>query len=262
MMRKILTVVQVLLGIIIGAVVLRLLGIYIHDQQSVRYWQHISDIKSQNVEINEDGILPTLYPLYLRNPDIIGWVKTSDGHIDFPVMQTKSDPEYYLRRNFDKEDYSRGVPFADYRCNVVPNQGFNTVVYGHYTQSDDMFRWLLEYRYKKWYTEHKYIQFDTIADEGTYEIVASFFLDGTDAVLIDNWTRESDQAFAVYNFLTIESSIDFKRFKEEIDSQRLYETDKNLTMDSPIITLICCAPYEYSKIKENGRFVVVAQKVK
>lgn len=254
----------ILLFSLIAAIVsgLYLIIVFIQDIRSIDYWKKITEQRIEQGDISEDNIIPSLQSLYQRNPDLIGWIKTSDGHIDFPVMQTKSDPEYYLRRNFDKEDYSRGVPFADYRCDVVPNQGFNTVIYGHYTQSDDMFRWLLEYRYPKWYAEHKYIQFDTLAGEGTYEVVASFFLDGTDAALIDNWTRESDQAFAVYNFLTIESSKDFKRFKEEIDSQRLYETDKNLTMDSPIITLICCAPYEYSKIKENGRFVVVAQKVK
>ncbi len=256
---RVIYVIPILAAIISG---LYLLVIYVQDMNSIHYWEIVATQKNESVIVRIEGVIPSLQALYNRNPDLIGWIKTSDGHIDFPVMQTKSDPEYYLRRNFDKEDYSRGVPFADYRCDVVPNQGFNTVIYGHYTQSDDMFRWLLEYRYPKWYAEHKYIQFDTLAEEGTYEVVASFFLDGTDALLIENWTRESDQAFAVYNYLSIESYKDFQVFKKELEQKSIYETDRKLSMDKPIITLICCAPYEYSSIKENGRFVVVAQKIK
>ncbi len=177
-------------------------------------------------------------------------------------MQTKGDPEYYLRRNFDKEYDDGGVPFADYRCDIVPYQNFNTIIYGHYSYRDDLFRWLLQYAYLNWYKEHKYIQFDTIMGEGTYEVVAAFYLDGTDVELMKKWDANAEDAYACYNYISIDSAEGFQRFKEGIEELSLYKTDRELSMGEPIITLICCAPSSFSDIEENGRFVVVAQKVK
>lgn len=38
--------------------------------------------------------------LYKKNSDLIGWVTVKNTKIDYPVMQTKKDSEYYLHRNF------------------------------------------------------------------------------------------------------------------------------------------------------------------
>ena len=34
-----------------------------------------------------------------------------DTRIDYPVMYTPQDPEYYLHRNFEKKDSRAGTPF-------------------------------------------------------------------------------------------------------------------------------------------------------
>lgn len=239
-----------------------LIRIYYHDWHSVQYWKQIAEKRDITGDFGEENIIPSLQSLYHDNPDIVGWLKTEDGHIDYPVMQTKSEPEYYLRRNFDREDNSAGVPFADYRCDIVPYQNFNTIIYGHYSNSDAMFRWLLQYAYKNWYEEHKRIRFDTLVEEGEYEVVAAFYLDGTDVELMEIWDGGVDDAYEVYNYISIDSSEGFQRFKSRLEERRIYETEKELTMGTPVITLICCAPEAYSDISENGRFVVVAQKIK
>lgn len=51
--------------------------------------------------------------LYQANNDIIGWIKINGTKVDYPVMQTQDDPEYYIRRGFDKESTSSGTPFMD-----------------------------------------------------------------------------------------------------------------------------------------------------
>lgn len=49
--------------------------------------------------------------LYAQNNDFIGWIKIDDTVIDYPVMQSKDSPNFYLDHNFNKE-YSRfGVPY-------------------------------------------------------------------------------------------------------------------------------------------------------
>ncbi len=239
-----------------------LLITYLHDWRSIQYWKQIAEKRDVTGDFGGENIIPSLQSLYYNNSDLVAWLKTEDGHIDYPVMQTKDEPEYYLRRDFDRQDDNAGVPFADFRCDIVPCQNFNTIIYGHYSNSDAMFRWLLQYAYKKWYGEHKYIQFDTLREEGKYEVIAAFYLDATDVELMEIWDGKAEDAYEVYNYIGIDSEEGFKRFKSRLEERRIYETDRELTMDSPIITLICCAPSAFSDISENGRFVVVAQKIK
>jgi sortase B len=261
MKLRILNVIQIILLVIAAVTGGYLLSIFVRDRLSVHYWKNIQMSKTQASTLESEDILPSLLSVYEKNSDLIGWLKIEGGHIDFPVMQTKNDPEFYLRHDFEKNDYSRGVPFADYRCRIVPEQGFNTIIYGHYTNSDDMFRWLLNYSGKKWYEGHKYIQFDTLYEEGTYEIVSAFYFDATNSRLLEEWNKTENDAYTVYNFISTESISDFRKFKDSLKELSIYETEKELSMDEPVITLICCAPYAYSHIKENGRFVVVAQKI-
>ena len=44
-----------------------------------------------------------LAPLFEKNADCIGWVYIKDTAVDYPVMHTPSEPQRYLRLNFDKE---------------------------------------------------------------------------------------------------------------------------------------------------------------
>ena len=43
-----------------------------------------------------------LKALHEQNGDIVGWLQIKDTKINYPIMQTKKVPEYYLRRNFQK----------------------------------------------------------------------------------------------------------------------------------------------------------------
>lgn len=36
------------------------------------------------------------------NPDMVGWIKINDTVINYPVMQTKKIPDYYLNHDFYK----------------------------------------------------------------------------------------------------------------------------------------------------------------
>ena len=41
--------------------------------------------------------------LHEENGDIVGWLEIEGTRINYPVMQTPKNPEFYLRRNFQKE---------------------------------------------------------------------------------------------------------------------------------------------------------------
>ena len=50
----------------------------------------------------EAAILPAYRELYAENPDLVGWLRVDGTNIDYPVLQTPGDNEYYLRRGFDR----------------------------------------------------------------------------------------------------------------------------------------------------------------
>ena len=234
----------------------------IKDYRNIKYWERLSKRKENAPIFTRDDILPEYQDLYDENSDIIGWLTIDGARIDYPVMQTKDDPEYYLRRNFSGEDDNGGTPFADYRCDILPVRSFNIIIYGHYTSGDRLFRRLLEYSYQSYYHKHKFFQFDTLNEHGEYEVVAAFYADAGDFELIGEWEPDLEQAYEFCNYIEVDSREGFEKFVRNIEERKLYETDSVCTIDSHILTLICCAPKEFSGIEENGRFVLIAKQVK
>ena len=68
-----------------------------------------------------------LTPLFEKNNDCIGWICISDTAVDYPVMHTPQDQEKYLRKNFDCEYSSSGVPFMQGNNTLESD---NIIIYG------------------------------------------------------------------------------------------------------------------------------------
>ena len=82
--------------------------------------EELEDLKT------DKGIIIGKYvPIWQKNNDLIGWIRIDGTKIDFPVMQTPDDPEYYLRRDFNREHSTGGVPFMDVHSDIfMPTSNF------------------------------------------------------------------------------------------------------------------------------------------
>ena len=47
------------------------------------------------------------------NPDTIGWISIPGTEIDYPVMYTPEDPDFYLNHGFDQEPSAGGMIYLD-----------------------------------------------------------------------------------------------------------------------------------------------------
>ncbi len=239
---------------------------FVRHNQERQFWNEIRESRDAGTAGDEPwqpgDILPEYRELYERNHDLIGWLKMSGARIDFPVMQTKDAPEYYLRRNFDGKDDISGTPFIDFRCDVLPRRSFNLILYGHYTEDDRLFRRLLDYAYEQWAVENKRFRFDTLEERGYYEVVAAFYYDGSDSILIPPDSNTGENAHTFYNYIELDSPKGFDEFCKGINEKNLYHADAEIVPTDKLLTIVCCAPEEFSGISEGGRFVVVAKKVK
>lgn len=209
----------------------------------------ISEVADSEVKaLSDQELMRQRYgKLIDANEDFIGWIKIDSTDINYPVMFTPNDPEFYLHTNFEKEyDYS-GLPFVDGQCQFNPSST-NLIIYGHNMKSNTMFSTLLNYQDKSYYQQHPLITFDTIYGSGTYGIVA--------VILSNAYSVEDQDVFRYYSFINATDEADFNEYMDNIKALALYETDYEAQYGDQLITLSTC---EYSQ--EDGRLAVIAKKL-
>ena len=205
---------------------------------------HINYTKAE--EKQELVLLDKYKKLYSQNKSLIGWIKIDDTNIDYPVMQTVNN-EYYLDHNYDQKYDKNGSIFLDKDCDIT-NPGTNMIIYGHHMKSGKMFGKLNLYSNQEYYQSHRYIQFDTIYEEGIYEVMYVFR---------SRVYNENDLVFKYYQFFEVSTPEEFDSYMNEMAKMSLYETGVKATYGDKLITLSTC-----DNTEDDGRFVVVAKKVK
>ncbi len=178
--------------------------------------------------------------VFEQNDDLIGWVSIPGTRIDYPVMQTKDNPDFYLKHAFDKSYSNYGVPYAAENCDADISD--NMVLYGHHMNNGSMFSDLC--KYEDFYKEHKTIYFDTLGGYGEYEVIAAF-----------KTVAYAESGFKYYHFVNAESEAAFDEYIAKCKELSLYDTGVSAAYGDKLITLSTC---EYSQT--NGRMVVVAKK--
>jgi sortase B len=191
-------------------------------------------------------LLPEYKELYSRNPDMVGWIRIPGTIVNYPVMQTADDMEYYLYRDFDRGDDKNGLPFADTRSDVFKPTA-NVLIYGHCMNSGAMFATLLEYKNRDFYEAHPVICFDTVYGRAEYEIIACF---QSRVAFID------EKTFRYYNFIDTDSEEEFNEFIKNVKSMSYYDIPATAQFGDSLITLSTC-----DKEIQNGRMAVVARKI-
>ena len=179
--------------------------------------------------------------VYAQNNDFVGWLSIDGTNINYPVMQTMDNPDYYLKRGFDEAYSDYGVPYVQENC--VLGISDNLVIYGHNMKNGSMFADLCKYKDEDFYQEHKTIHFDTLSGFGEYEIVAVF-----------RTVAYSQDGFKYYHFVNAEDEAAFDAFIVECKELSLYDTGISAEYGDKLITLSTC---EYSQT--NGRMVIVAK---
>ena len=122
-------------------------------------------------------MLPKYQTLYEQNQDLIGWLTIEDTVIDYPVMQTPEDENYYLKLDFNKEPNENGCLIMD--TDSIVGMGTapstNLIIHGHTMKSGQMFGDLDLYQDKEYGLSHATICFDSLYEKREYELIAVFY---------------------------------------------------------------------------------------
>ena len=206
-----------------------------------------SEPASGDTPVSEgEDVLAKYRELYLQNEDMVGWIKVEDTNINYPVVQSVNEPNFYLKHKFDKTYSAYGCPYVQENCDVQKPSD-NIIIYGHHMNDGSMFTGLMKYRNKSFWEGHKTITFDTLTDRHQYEVIAVF----KTVVYTD-----SSDSFKYYEFTDAENAAEFDAYVAKCKELSLYDTGVSAEYGDKLISLSTC---EYSR--NNGRLVVVAKRV-
>ena len=167
--------------------------------------------------------------------------KHSNSNINYPIMQTLNNPNFYLRKNFYKQYSYYGTPYLSEQCDI--NTSDNLIVYGHHIKNSKMFGELENYKRQEYYNNHKNINIYTLNDERNYEIIYVF------KAIINN-------GFDYYNYINFNSESEFNTFKNKCKELAFFDTQIDCNYKDKFITLSTC---DYTS--QNARLVVVAKRL-
>ncbi len=212
------------------------------------------------VPVQTAEMIPQMEEVYTINDDSAGWIKIDGTVIDYPVMQTPSDEQYYLNRDFNGKYSAYGCIIADtdstigtgtaaegYTDGTAP--GTNIILHGHNMKNGTMFGSLDKFRDKSYEQSHSRIKFSSLYEDREYEICAVF--------LSQVYKKNQTDVFKYYQFFNADTEEEFNDFYSNIKSMSLYDTGVDAVYGDEFITLSVCAYHV-----ENGRLVVVGKRIK
>lgn len=192
----------------------------------------------------EPTILRRYEKLYEQNTDLVGWIQIADTNINYPVMQTPEEPNYYLHADFYHKYSSGGCLYAQENCDVnAPSD--NVVIYGHHMKDGSMFANLDKFNQKTFWEEHKTFRFDTLYQRQSYEIFAVF-----------KTTASVGEGFDYHAFVDGADAAEFDAFVQTCKDLSFYDTGVTPQFGDKLLCLSTC---EYTQT--NGRLVVAAVRV-
>lgn len=232
------------MGLCIGMLIVSLAGLTIYAVLTGGARKEFSAL-AQRVEVETVSLpteqVPDAYAgLKDQNPDFVGWIKLEGATINYPVVQTKAEPEYYLRRSFEGRYSIAGTPFLDARCDM--ENGAGLIVYGHNMNDGSMFADLEGYLEEGYWREHPVIQCDSLTQRREYEVLAVLHLKDSKQTAADYYTVPQDEA-------------GFAAWVERIKAGALYETGVTAQWGEQVLVLSTC-----DKADSTARIFVAAKK--
>ena len=198
--------------------------------------------------------------VYAINKDTAGWLSIDGTVIDYPVMQTPADEQYYLNRDFEGKYSAYGCIIADTDSEIgtgtAANEyadgskpATNIILHGHNMKNGTMFGGLDKYRDQSYEKSHSKIKFSSLYEDREYEICAVF--------LSQVYKKSQTDVFKYYQFFNADTEDEFNDFYSNIKEMSMYDTGVEASFGDEFITLSVCAYHV-----DNGRLVVVGKRIK
>ena len=197
--------------------------------------------EAQESASREEQVRARVAAMREENPDFVFWIALPEAGIDYPVMHTPADPEYYLHRDFEKNYNSHGTPFLDGSCQPDCH---NRIIYGHHMRDNTVFSRLLDWRDPDYAAAHRTITLYTEEGIEEYETLWAMVM--------------SQQDYTDFPFYQIHDPAEAgmrESYVRQCQKYACWSAGEDLQPGDRLISLVTC---EYTK--QNGRFILTARK--
>ena len=197
--------------------------------------------------------------LQKKNPDVKGWLTVYGTNIDYPVLFSPEDNNFYLNHNSLKEPESSGSIFLDYRNN--PNlSDFNNILHGHHMAEHKMFGDLDLFAKDDFFQKHEFGNLFYNGKDNGLQIIATILTDGYDANIYNTGVRTDDEKVKLINYIyqkaVLIRGVDLTN-KEQSERERQLLQQGITSPLTPRDTLIVFSTCNLTET--NGRYIVVAK---
>lgn len=241
--KKLLIIIRLIILLLIFILLFstfQLVRIYAEKKKTISQFEELKSI-IKNPSNQTENEYNKYEKLKERNNDFVGWLTIDGTNIDYPVRQSPNDPEFYLRRNFDKENDNSGIPFAA-ASSIIPN-GDNIIIFGHNMKNDTMFSELQKFKSPEFCEENHSITFNTLTTSDVYDVIMVFKISESDV-----------KKFPYYKYTSFDN-ITANKYLSKAAQYSIWSKNKTINNDTKLLTLSTC---EYTF--KNGRLVIIAEK--
>lgn len=197
--------------------------------------------------------------LQKKNPDVKGWLTIYGTNIDYPVLYSPEDNNYYLNHNSLKEPESSGSIYLDYRNN--PNlSDFNNILHGHHMAEHKMFGDLDLFAKDDFFQKHEFGNLFYNGKDNGLQIIATILTDGYDAKIYNTGIQTDEEKVKLINYI-YQKAILIRGVnltnKEQSERERQLLQQGVTSPLTPRDTLIIFSTCNLTET--NGRYIVVAK---
>ena len=193
------------LSVIVGLLILVMLlygGYSLWDTAMVYNGAFVSSdlLKYKPSSGKTDG--PTLAELAGINPDVRGWLTIDDTHIDYPVVQGKTDMDYINKDVYGEFALSGSIFMASQ--NKADFSDSYCLLYGHHMDNGAMFGDVVEFVNKDYFDDHRtgflYLLDGTVY---TIELFACMEIDAFDSVVYQPIAQEQGNIRPLLDYIKV-----------------------------------------------------------
>ena len=165
-----------------------------------------------------------------KNDEIYAWIKVDGTEVDYPIVQSGTDDDFYLRHSAaDKSWVASGAIFTQSHNTKTFNDSV-TVIYGHNGYSESMFTSLHKFEKKDFFAEHPYFYIYMPQRKLTYQVVSAFKYD--DRHIMNSFDFQDSNVLADFQEMVQDPSSSLKNVREDLDTE--------INSESKLVVLSTC----------------------
>lgn len=165
-----------------------------------------------------------------KNDEIYAWIKVDGTEVDYPIVQSGTDDDFYLRHSAaDKSWVASGAIFTQSHNTKTFNDSV-TVIYGHNGYGESMFTSLHKFEKKDFFDEHPYFYIYMPQRKLTYQVVSAFKYD--DRHIMNSFDFQDSNVLADFQKMIQDPSSSLKNVREDLDTE--------INSESKLVVLSTC----------------------